>query len=252
MQFLFLLLLCCQSIVAAYATSQFSDKWDRDLSETEYIVDAIDPTRTTETETLLKHLYGDTNVVANRHDDKVASWTITSDGSDLTSAIKALEAVRLVEPRGSPKTRSADSDAHSTKQEDSSNSPSVESGIPELVRRDVQQCSCLAKNTSDIQETEKFLESKIQSGSKMYQFTRHGKTIGWWYLALDPDAQKAVQGYEGFEYFKVGVQKMTRFRALPRSDSTQPPGDIGETSGKKNALSRRDGKWVKQTTEDKH
>jgi len=127
----------------------------------------------------------------------------------------------------------------------------LETRDAELNRRDVQFCSCLVKNTSDVQEVESFLKSKIQSGSKYYPYRRKDKVLGWYHLMLDSDAQKTVKEYDGVEYFKVGVTKLTKYRSLPATGPSLLPSKMDTTLGKKSALLPRAEEWVKQTTEDK-
>jgi hypothetical protein len=46
--------------------------------------------------------------------------------------------------------------------------------------------------TVDAKETEAFLGSRIQRGSKLYTVTDKGKVFGWYSLLLDSEAAKEV------------------------------------------------------------
>ncbi|CAN9481500.1 unnamed protein product [Alternaria alternata] len=103
MHFLSILLLCTQSILATTSLGDPSDKFISTPAITRYTVEATDHTKTAEIQAQLKNLYGDDNVVINDGYDG-ASWTITSEGDDITKNIEALDSVCLVH-RGQDRRR---------------------------------------------------------------------------------------------------------------------------------------------------
>jgi hypothetical protein len=102
--------------------------------------------------------------------------------------------------------------------------PSNELGHVQPVRRDTPTYRCLVKRT------EEFLRSKIQPGSKFYYYKNNGQVKGWWRLALDDDAKKAVQEYEGITYFKLGGIQIQDFRALPAQDLSSSKSELQEST----------------------
>lgn len=175
MHFLFILLLCTQSILAITSLGDPSDKLISTPAVTRYTVEATDHTKTAETQAQLKNLYGDDNVVINDGYDG-ASWTITSEGDDITKNIEALDSVRLVH-RGQDRRR--------------------------LSRRDEEVHYIvfpkLPDGSTDTNATEGFLRSKITSDSEIYHFSDNGQITAWWGLSLDDDAKRAVENHEGVE-----------------------------------------------------
>lgn len=66
--------------------------------------------------------------------------------------------------------------------------------------QDVGTYMASANPSSDIQKTEEFLKSKVQSGTSFYQFTNDdGTVIGWGNLTLNAAAVDALDNYEGIE-----------------------------------------------------
>lgn len=152
MHFLFILLLCTQSTLATTTSSHLSDKSIRTPAGTRYTVEAIDPTNTAETEAQLKSLHGDNNVIIDSHGDESASWTITSDGDDLTGTIEALESVRMVQPKDAPQIGTGE-------------------GHRRLSRQNNGIYTVFAKKpngNTDTKATEESLRSKIQPGTHIY------------------------------------------------------------------------------------
>jgi hypothetical protein len=155
MHFLFILLLCSQSTLSSTTSSHLSNKSIRTPAGTRYTVAAIDPTDTAGTEAQLKSLYGDNNVVNNGHSDDYASWTITSDGDDLTGTIEALDSVRMVQRRGAPQTGTGEDRRQRSRNK----------GVYTV-------CAKLPYGSTDTKATEEFLRSKIQPGTNMYHFSK--------------------------------------------------------------------------------
>jgi hypothetical protein len=120
----------------------------------------------------------------------------------------------------------------------------------ELVRRDVEIYAALATNTSDTQDTEEFLKSKVQTGHIIFQIKRDNEVKGWYNLVLDAAAYKEVQAHEGIEAIKVDG-KLEPFRALPGNNCFPMPCKASRTFGKKRVLSSRDLRWEKQAKADK-
>ncbi|CAN9415232.1 unnamed protein product [Alternaria alternata] len=224
MHFLSILLLCTQSILATTSLGDPSDKFISTPAITRYTVEATDHTKTAEIQAQLKNLYGDDNVVINDGYDG-ASWTITSEGDDITKNIEALDSVCLVH-RGQDRCR--------------------------LSRRDEQVHYIvfpkLPDGSTDTNATEEFLRSKIPSGSEIYHFSDNGQITAWWGLSLDDDAKKAVENHEGVEKV-IEDPGLNYSRALPRSDEKDTLRTPISTA-RSSALDARSGMWEKQEAAD--
>jgi hypothetical protein len=220
--FLFILLLYTQSILATTSLEDPSDKLISTPAGTRYTVEATDHTKTAETQAQLKSLYGDDNVVINDGYDG-ASWTITSEGDDITEIIEALESVRLVH-RDRRQLSRRDEEVHYV----------VFPKLPD--------------GSTDTKATEEFLRSKIPSSSEIYHFSDNGHITAWWGLNLDADAKKAVENHEGVDEV-IEDPGLNYSRALPRSDEkhilTTPI-----STARRSALDARSGKWEKQEAAD--
>ncbi|KAF2850900.1 hypothetical protein T440DRAFT_529503 [Plenodomus tracheiphilus IPT5] len=110
--------------------------------------------------------------------------------------------------------------------------------IAQLVRRDVRLYTAVATNSTNVEDLEKFVKSKIQpgQGGAINPLTLNGKTFGWANLALDDAAKEEIANHEGV----LGIRESLEVRnnqALPRSDWLQK-------------LTRRAGKWLKQEDAD--
>jgi hypothetical protein len=224
MHFLFILLLCTQSILATTSLGDPSDKLISTPAGTRYTVETTDHTKTAETQAQLKNLYGDDNVVINDGYDG-ASWTITLEGDDITKNIEALESVCLVH-RGQGRRR--------------------------LSRRDEEVHYIifpkLPEGSTDTKATEEFLRSKIPSGSEIYHFSDNGQITAWWGLSLDADAKTAVENHEGVGKV-IEDPGLNYSRALPRSDKKDTLTTPISTA-RRSALDARSGNWEMQEAAD--
>jgi hypothetical protein len=219
MHFLFILLLCTQSILATTSLDDTSNNLISTPAGTRYTVEATDHTKTAETQAQLKNLYGDDNVVIKDGYDG-ASWTITLECDDITKNIEALESVRLVH-RGQDRRR--------------------------LSRRDEEVHYIvfpkLPDGSTDTKATEEFLRSKIPSGSELHHFSDNGQITARWGLSLDADAKKAVENHEGVGKV-IEDPGLNYSRALTRSnvkDTLTTP----ISTARRSALDARSGKWEK-------
>ena len=230
------LLLCAQPIISTFASS-LSNAWSSASSVIHYTVYPIHPGRndqTTKTETLLKDIYGDTNVVPSQrdiehHGQVTDSWRVTStDSSDLTTAIKALEGVRRV-------VRVDLSDTHAIRRDDG----------PNFV--------AMANTSFDWHKTEEFLKSKVRNGIQFFpmkDWDDRSQVVGWYDLALDPDAKTAVEQHEGIHSVSV-MTNLVDFLAIPPNDRPRFSQNIDQTHEQNSKLFTRDGKWEKQENADK-
>lgn len=258
------LLLYASPFLSIFASGLSSDITARSVGTTTYTVRPVDRANTYETEQLLRSRYGEENVITNRYNGIFMSWTITSPNSQLAGAIEALEGVQNVDS----KHENHDQDHHQLRARDAGSSPpvvedkqtpatqpqgedlSLRSAPVELDRRDVPWYVCLANNT-DVQKTEEFLNSKIQTGTKYLQMRSGKEVLGWWKLYLDDDAKKAVEAYEGIRGFRPGGDKIKEFRAISSSNEPQPSNDSGGLTAKDRPWERRSGSWIKQENADK-
>jgi hypothetical protein len=201
-----------------------------------YPVTGALPAENTNTEAQLNELCGAANVSPVRHLDDQSTeifdyWTVAVlQNSDLAERIRNLDGIDRIEQAATPEALTADSEHH------------------KLVRRDVQRYIAIAKTNSDLQETEKFLKSKLQKDSSLLDFRANNKTIGWHGFMLDHEAFLEVKKYEGIEAIEIDG-KLVEFRALPHEDRSLNSYDDLEMLGK-TTLSRRDGKWERQVNAD--
>ncbi|KAF2023719.1 hypothetical protein EK21DRAFT_94700 [Setomelanomma holmii] len=197
MQFLFQLLLCTQSVLATLASSYDPNKWGRGVGESRYTVHATDPTKTTETDALLKSSFGANNVITNQLDNDIATWIITSHGDELTDPINQLDVVRVGDPKTVPQTQSSE--------------PRRRRG-----RRDDGVCIAVPVPGSDLNKVEDFIQSKVQPGTDIARITNGNRITAWYGLHLGPEAKDAVENFEGVE--EVEAEMETNYnRALPVS-----------------------------------
>lgn len=225
MHFLFIILLCTQSILASTGSIHLSDISIRSPAAARYTVEAVDLTKTVEIEAQLRNIYGTDNVVTNEHGGDSATWTITSDGNDITRNIEALELVRLVQPKDAPQSQAGEPHRR-------------------LHRRMEGIYTAYAQESTDTKETEKFLLTKIRPGTELYQIMDDDDTVAWYHLELDPDAKAAVQGYAGIVEVEDELELHTSL-ALPMNEVNPSHLPFPEVYGR-DALVPRSGDWVKQ------
>jgi hypothetical protein len=141
-----------------------------------YTVTPVDPSNATDTESTLKSMFGDVNIVTSRPYDEITSWTITSSDNELiASAIRTLEGVRHVErqelvPRA------------------------------EAVSTDFGHYVVKPKDNADDEKTDEFLKSKIQANTHMVTIMQpDGHITVWFNVVLSHEAKQEVEKYEGIE-----------------------------------------------------
>jgi hypothetical protein len=110
--------------------------------------------------------------------------------------------------------------------------------IAQLARRDFRTYTVVANKSANVEDLEKFVESKNQPGQQgaINTLTLDGKTFAWANLALDDAAKQEIANHEGVLGVKESL-KVRNNRALPRKDWSQK-------------LTRRAGKWLKQEDAD--
>jgi hypothetical protein len=195
--------------IQAATSSLISDIWSRKLDPIRYIVVPTDPANAAQiaqTEALFKNLDHNAEVIPKNTLGGTTVWILKSNNARLKDDLSALEGVSLVEQEASSK----------------------------LVRRDVLKYIASARVSSNIEDTEGFLNSRVQGGTGYRRILDDDGTtiLGWAGLALDDEAAKAVEEYNGIEY-PLGVEAYTHKRVLP------------------SALSARAETWVKQEKADK-
>jgi hypothetical protein len=177
-----------------------------------YPVTGALPAETTNTEAQLNEICGAANVSPVRHLNGQSTeifdyWTVTVlQNSDLAERIRNLDGIDRVEQATTPEALTADSEHH------------------KLVRRDVQRYIAIAKTNSDLQETEKFLKSKLQKGSSLLDVKANNKTIGWHGFMLDHEAFLEVKNYEGIEAIEIDGKLVDFYPPAggDRADPAQP------------------------------
>jgi hypothetical protein len=169
----------------AVTSSLISNTWSRNLHSIRYTVEPTDSTnaaQTAQTEALLKNLDDIAEVIPKRTADGVAVWLLKSDNAELEDVLRGLEGVSYVEKEVSS----------------------------ELTRRAVLKYIVSAMESGNIEDTEAFLDSKIQSGTKYRRILDDDETtvLGWANVTLDEEAANAVEEHEGIEY-PLGIDEVT-------------------------------------------
>jgi hypothetical protein len=174
-----------------------------------YTVTPVDSTNAAETESMLKSMFGNVNIVTSWHHDEIASWTITSSDNELiSSSIGALEGVRQVERQ-------------------------------ELVPRDQAVSAVISsyvakpKENTDKERTDEFLKSKIQSNTHMVTIKdEYGQINVWFNVVLSHEAKEEVEKYDGIEQL-VPLPGMA-------SDSASIVNDSPQSQSKRSDIVARD------------
>jgi hypothetical protein len=115
-----------------------------------YTVTPVIPSNATDTESMLKSMFGDVNIATSRHNEELTSWTITTPDNELiASAVRSLEGVSNIErqeliPRG------------------------------EAISADLGHYAVKPKENSDTEQTDEFLKSKIQASTHMVTIMQPG------------------------------------------------------------------------------
>jgi hypothetical protein len=110
---------------------------------------------------------------------------------------------------------------------------------------------CLGTNSSDAEEVEKFLRSKVHpdEAKKVNQMTRRGKVVGWAGLFLDDAAREEVARYPGISNLRKTL--ITHPDRVLASKSWLQPGPVTPRAlERKPMLISRSEKWQKQVDAD--
>jgi hypothetical protein len=231
-------LLCIQFVHPVLCSSPSSDLWLRStitggLRYSVYPNDVTNTVQTVETGALLQTLCGSANVVTVEQDDVIDSWIIDAkNDSHVLQAIAALEGVSRIE------------------QQNDTESPSDTTEHRKLAIRDLPHYEAYAKNGTDTQKTEEFLQSQVPEGTKILQYKDDGKVVAWYRFSLSPEAKEAVENYEGIEKLYTASTKRYN-RALPANTNPSTLLPTSKTLSESDALWRRSGTWVKQEKADK-
>jgi hypothetical protein len=241
MRLLLLLLLCAQSVISSLTSNLRPDLWNRNAGVIYYTVIPVDPTQaveTTRTEAALKDLCGEAKVTPIRSDGDesgtvVESWNVSSmDGIDLTATIEAINGVSSVEYNDPSHPSATSSDRFAL-----------------APREDVKTYGAVT-NETNVQEIEDFLNSKIESGTKLYRYELDGQFLGWYNLVLTSEAAEAVKGHKGIKGV-MEEEALVQFRALPNLDGLQPSPKTSHMFDERLKLAARAGSWEKQASADK-
>jgi hypothetical protein len=146
-----------------------------------YVIEPTDPANAAQvahTEALLQNVDSSAEIVAKKAPEGTSLWLLRSKNAELEDFLRAIEGVGYAE----------------------------QEVISAPVRRNVMKYAASAVESSNIEKTEEFLKSKVQDGSEVHrQLDDHGTVVGWDRLALDQDAARLVEEYEGIEY-PLGIQ----------------------------------------------
>jgi hypothetical protein len=131
---------------------------------------------------LLQTLCGSTNVVTVKQDDVIHSWVIdTKNDSHMLQAIAAFEGVNHIA------------------QHINTDSPSEITKHKKLAIHDLPHYEAYAKNGTDTEKTEAFLQSQVPEGTNILQYKDNGVVVAWYHFSLSPEAKESVEKYEGIE-----------------------------------------------------
>ncbi|KAF1850516.1 uncharacterized protein K460DRAFT_350568 [Cucurbitaria berberidis CBS 394.84] len=161
-----------------------------------YPTESTNTNQTTETEGQLQTICGNQNVVTVKQDRVIDSCTSTAkDESDPIQVIADLKGV-----------------SHVTQQDlTESQSDTVEHR--KLAVRNFPHHSAFAKNVTNTEMTEEFLQSQTESGSRIFQYKEDGVIVAWYGLSLSPEAKEVVEKYDGIEEL-VAAERKNYNRAL--------------------------------------
>jgi hypothetical protein len=174
-----------------------ADSWHRDVIKACYTVYPVDPSNiivTMETEASLKNLDINSSINPTRENNILISWSISSIRSDLQRLISAINGVSHVEREGTCRVPAT------------AETSEVELP-PEHVRRDTRSYMCLCKSSSNAEEVEQFLRSKVHpdEAKEINQMTRRGKVVGWAGLVLDDAAREEVASHPGISNLRKSL-----------------------------------------------
>jgi hypothetical protein len=190
-----------------------------------YTITPVDSTNTANIESRLNQYHGDSNIVTNREDGRIVSWTLTSSNQDVASFFESIEGVQSVDTHSAPERTPRDEMAITDQ--------------PESHKRDVPRYVARATNDSDTKQTEAFLKSKVQEpdGILPLQWTGEG-VMGWYNLLLDDKALAEVKSYEGIKHVYL-TKTMEDQRYLPSEDQSRLQSKKRKSLGKDAELERR-------------
>jgi hypothetical protein len=155
-----------------------------------YTVVPNDPTNSAQnaqTEALLRNIDRSAVIIPKRTAGEAAIWFLKSHNAALEAAISTLEGVSIVKKEASSRTSSH--------------------GIRHYIAS--------ALESSNIEETEAFLNSKIQCGTEYRRILCKDVTtvLGWAGLALDREAAQVVEEYEGIAY-PLGIEDISKLQVF--------------------------------------
>jgi hypothetical protein len=253
MQPFLLLLLLAYSVTSTFTSAVSPNILGRDVAMTSYTIASVDSANTANIESRLNQYHGDSNIVTNRQDGRIVSWTFTSSNQDVVSFFESIEGVQSVYTHSAPERTPRDELA--TPDQSESLETSTHEAIQnsrELSRRDTQLYNALAVEGSDFNETEAFLRTKVQEPDKIQQHKLRGskEVTGWWWLVLDADAVEEVKKHKGIVDLEV-MKMMTFDRSLAAADWTSLYQEHRDPSHKDAVSLRSAGEWEKQGRGDK-
>jgi hypothetical protein len=252
MQPFLLLLLLAYSVTSTFTSAVTPNILGRGVAMTSYTITPLDSTNTANIESRLNQYYDDSNIVTNRQDGRIVSWTLTSSNQDVVSLFESIEGVRSVEPHYAlgemPRRELA---AHDQSEPHKISAYGTINDSDDLSKRDVPTYMALAANDSDTKQTEAFLKSKVQQPDGIIRLQWRGEEVmGWYNLFLDDKALEEVRSYEGIKQVKV-PRKFEDFRYLPSNDRLKLRQKKRKLLDSDAVLARRAGSWEKQDRADK-
>jgi hypothetical protein len=174
------------------AESKRSEKVRRDTQF--YRVLAADNTNATNTEAFLRSkVKNPDDILPHSWDDEITGWSNLELDAETKKEVEAYEGVKAMRVRTKLEEFTASAN----------DIPPREPKHTELNTRYIQWYNARAANDSDVKRTEEFLESKVQSGTKIYTHEWDGVVSGWFNLALDAEAKKEVEEYEGIDHVNI-------------------------------------------------
>jgi hypothetical protein len=212
----------------------------RGVAMISYTITPVDSTNTANIESRLNQYHGDSNIVTNREDGRIVSWTLTSSNQDVASFFESIEGVQSVDTHSAPERTPRDEMAITDQPESHKITAFGTTDEADLLsKRDVPRYVARATNDSDTKQTEAFLKSKVQEpdGILPLQWTGEG-VMGWYNLLLDDKALAEVKSYEGIKHVYL-TKTMEDQRYLPSEDQSRLQSKKRKSLGKDAELERR-------------
>jgi hypothetical protein len=153
-----------------------------------------DGTNVTTTEEFLRSKVKNPNdILHHSWDDEITGWYNLELDSETKKEVEAYEGIKAMRVRAKLEQFTAPA----------KDIPQPGEKRTGLALRDIQWYNASVAKESDVQKTKDFLKSKVQNGTQVFTQEWNGIISGWFNLALDAEAKKEVEEYEGIEHVSI-------------------------------------------------